>query len=1095
MTLPDTLFNTPFFRSLATELIAHKSLLFQELWDSPKALIALFAAKKSQRSVLIVTSREGHARLLDDLETLSDIPIYEMPAWEALPGEEIRPSPDIMGKRLGILHTLTEQEGPSILLTPLQSALQLLPSRSTLKQQFWRWSLGDEIPFDEIAPLLRDLGYERQRIATDKGQFALRGGIIDIFPSSSPTPFRIEFFGDTIEKIREYDPMGQKTTREVERVEILPGEEYTLALDEKNPESLLDYLNHPIVIFDDLLALEDKYVALKAMPGIQSKLMLTPDRFFERTSKEKQIFFSQEKIEALSSVDAPKPGRSFYSGKTPTHPLSFEILNRNFNTARMYTPFVSIRDHFELTSNEELYDKIAHIPTSKSLSLYIDNKSDLTYLQSRTTLPQNTQIVPHYLSSGFVFDDQIIIPYTEFTKRFKVRREKWRTTHHTPVSDFHQIEPGDLVVHFNNGVGKYLGIEKQRNHLGIDAEFLLIEYASRSKLYVPMSQSHLVSRYIGTDESLPTLHELGTNKWQRAKASAQKAIVGYAKDLLATAAERELRGGHVYANDSDIFTAFEEAFPYTETEDQRAAIEAIKKEMTSDQAMDRLVCGDVGYGKTEVAMRAAFKAVVDGNKQVAVLVPTTVLALQHYENFSARMEDYPVRIAHVSRFCKPKQIKETLEKTARGEIDILIGTHRLVSPDVNFKDLGLVIIDEEQRFGVRAKEKLKKLKVNVDCLTLTATPIPRTLYFSLINAREMSVINSPPQDRLPIKTILAEDDDTLIQNAFLRELARDGQGFYIHNRVESIYKAVERLQKLLPAAQIQAVHGQMDADAIDNIFHAFKSGDIDILVATSIIENGIDIPNANTIIVEKAHAFGMSDLYQIRGRVGRWTRSAYAYFLTPKNQVLPEISQKRLSALVEASGYGGGMKLAMRDLEIRGAGDILGVQQSGHVCSIGFHLYCKLLKKAVKALKQNLTTDLLETKMEFTFDATLPHSYINDETLRFEIYHRIGELATFDECNDLFNELIDRFGPLPKGARLLYHMTRLRLFASQNQLLSLTFIPNGIRVEKQASPKPLRKTLLLPKDLTPFELEQLVIMRLTTEFDLPPTPLPPPLPE
>ncbi|MBM3184563.1 MAG: DEAD/DEAH box helicase, partial [Chlamydiae bacterium] len=508
-----------------------------------------------------------------------------------------------------------------------------------------------------------------------------------------------------------------------------------------------------------------------------------------------------------------------------------------------------------------------------------------------------------------------------------------------------------------------------------------------------------------------------------------------------------------------------------------------KNDMTSSKAMDRLVCGDVGYGKTEVAMRAAFKAVVDGEKQVVVLVPTTVLAMQHFDTFSQRMSAFPVKIGVASRFRTPKELKETLQKTKDGEIDILIGTHRLLSSDVKWKDLGLIIIDEEQRFGVRAKEHLKKLKVGVDCLTLSATPIPRTLYLSIVHARDMSVINTPPQDRLPIKSILAETDHEVMQNALIRELSRGGQAFFIHNRVETIYGKAEMMQKLIPSARVAVVHGQMNADAIDAIFHKFKLGETDLLFATTIIENGIDIPNANTILIDRADTYGLADLYQLRGRVGRWNRAAYAYFLVPKNYRLPEQSRKRLNALLEGSGYGGGMKIALRDLEIRGAGDILGVQQSGQVSSIGFHLYCKLLKRAIDALKKQRPISFNETKMEFHFDARLPATYVGEFSLRMELYHRLGEAATFQEIDALLAEMKDRFGKPPTQVIWLYHLSRIRAFAAANHFSLLKFNNLSFFAEQQKGKEIVNRTIAIAGRIkTPDALETFVIEALKNHF-------------
>jgi len=702
---------------------------------------------------------------------------------------------------------------------------------------------------------------------------------------------------------------------------------------------------------------------------------------------------------------------------------------------------------------------------------------------SHFPLPKDTRWERGFLTSGYCLDHLVVIPNGEITHRSRIRRQKWRNTYHTPAAEFHELSPGDMVVHFHSGIGRYLGMEKHANHLGQETEFLSLEYADQSKLFVPLSQAYLVSRYIGAKEEPPSLSQLGGKRWQATRANAQAQIVGYANELLQLYAERAVQGGFRYPPDSDLTQQFERDFPYTETHDQILAIEACREDMLSEKPMDRLVCGDVGYGKTEVAMRVAFKAVVDGKKQVAVLVPTTVLTTQHFETFSQRMSGFPVQIGVISRFHSLKEVKETVQKTKLGQIDILIGTHRLLSEDVKFKDLGLIIIDEEQRFGVKAKEHLKKFRANVDCLTLSATPIPRTLYMSLVHARDMSLIHTPPQDRLPVKTIIAETDPELIQNALMRELSRGGQAFYIHNRVESIYTRAEHIQKLVPSAKIGVVHGQMDPDAVDEIFHRFKQGDLDILFATTIVENGIDIPNVNTILIDRADTYGLADLYQLRGRVGRWNRAAYAYFLIPKNARLSEPARKRLNALVEAGGYGGGMKIAMRDLEIRGAGDILGIQQSGQVSAIGFHLYCKMLKRAIDALKKQVPISFNETKMEFGFNARLPEEYINEVSLRMELYHRLGEAATFAEVDELLAEMQDRFGTPPDPVIWLYHLTRIRAFAAANHFSLLKFNHVSFIAEQQLGKQLNRQTILLPKkNQKPKELEVYVIDQLIRHF-------------
>ena len=1029
-----------------------ESVILEGLWDSPKALIASEAAKK--RSVLLITGGTREDRFFDNLSYFCPGVAVEFPAWETLPGEEIAPSPDIIGKRFEALHALIHRKTPSIVLCPLSSLLQKIIPKDQLAPLLHRWKKGTKIPFDSLPELLVSLGYVRSAVVSDKGEFAIRGGILDIFPVASSDPYRIEFFGDEIEEIRTFDPVGQKSIKKGQEVFLCPAKEMPLLQKANRLVNIIDYLDDPIIFWDDLLAIEDTYVGIKAMPAAKSLFFSNFEELLKKWDKHQQIFCSEFALE-------PK----------------FEMFNHKFKAKPYKHQFYKVETVF---NPEESPD-----PSFSFLFLNATDteEEEVKKQLSSIKLPKNTKWEKGFLTSGYCLNKQVVVPNVELTHRSRIRRQKWRSTAHTPAAEFHEVSPGDMVVHFHSGIGRYLGMEKHTNHLGQETEFMSLEYADSSKLFVPLSQAYLVSRYIGSKEEPPALSQLGGKRWQQTRANAQAQIVGYANELLQLYAERVVKGGFRYPPDGEIMQQFERDFPYAETEDQLLAIQALKDDMISEKPMDRLICGDVGYGKTEVAMRAAFKAVADGKKQVAVLVPTTVLATQHYDTFAQRMSGFPVNVGCVSRFHTAKEIKETLEKVKFGQIDILVGTHRLLSGDVHFKDLGLIIIDEEQRFGVKAKEHLKKFKANADCLTLSATPIPRTLYMSLVHARDMSVISTPPQDRLPVKTIIAETDFEIIQNALLRELARGGQAFYIHNRVESIFGRADQIQKLVPSAKIGVAHGQMDPDAVDSIFHKFKQGELDILFATTIVENGIDIPNANTILIDRADTYGLADLYQLRGRVGRWNRAAYAYFLVPKNVRLSEPARKRLNALVEASGYGGGMKIAMRDLEIRGAGDILGIQQSGQVSAIGFHLYCKMLKRAIDALKKQVPISFNETKMEFGFDARLPADYINEVSLRMEIYHRLGEAITFKEIDELLAEMKDRFGTPPDPVIWLYHLTRIRAFGAANHFSLLKFSNLSFIAEQQLGKQTNRQTILLPKKLQkPKELEEYVIAQLAKHF-------------
>ncbi|NGX50783.1 MAG: Transcription-repair-coupling factor [Chlamydiae bacterium] len=1068
-------------QSIEDAIKEEPSLLFEKLWDGPKAILALIAATLTKKNILIISGGERETRLLDDLRFFSEREIFSFPAWETLPGDEILPSPDIIGRRFEVLGQLLRGEGSTILITSLQGVLQRVCTPDSLKEKILHIKEGDHIDFDSLPSRLTSLGYRRESVAADKGEFALRGGILDIFPVASFDPYRLDFFGDEVEEIRSYDPISQKSISKEKTITIHPAQELALLQGEEKLATLLDFLGEEtIVFFDDLLAIEDRYVSLKDLPGARPPLFLSLSDLFKEIATLQTIYCTENSLEEL------------YSGRDLSHPLSIEIFDQQIKTKRIDHPFIPISSYFwEGVSDENRLNALLKKGAEMAITFVVASDAEERALkekieQTLLPFPKEGSFERGYLSSGFILADHsiVLLPYPELTKRYKVSRQKWRNTYHTPAAEFHKLEKGDMVVHFHNGIGKYCGIEKQKNHLGKIEEFLILEYANSSRLYVPLSQSHLISRYIGSRDERPTLHTLGTKRWQQAKAHAQKAIMGYARDLLQLQAQREAKGGHSFPKDSDEMFLFEEEFPFVETDDQLEAIRAVKEDMESSKAMDRLICGDVGYGKTEVAMRAAFKAVMDGGKQVAVLVPTTVLAMQHYETFKERMADFPITVAVASRFIKPKEVKKTLEEVARGKIDILIGTHRIISKDVQFKDIGLIIIDEEQRFGVRAKEYLKRAKIGVDCLTLSATPIPRTLYFSLIGARDMSTISTPPQDRLPIKTILAEREPELMKNALLRELARDGQSYIIHNRVETIHGIAEEIRTLLPNARVAVGHGQMAPDEIDAVFHKFKHGEIDILIATTIVENGLDIPNANTILIDRADTFGMADLYQLRGRVGRWNRPAYAYFLVPKNRELLEISRKRLQALIDTSGFGGGMKLATRDLEIRGAGDILGVQQSGNVSAIGFHLYCKLLNRTIDTLKKEVAITFFETRMDYSYDANLPPSYISETSLRIEIHHRLGETRSNSEIEELREELIDRFGPLPTQAVWLIALSRIRVFASIHQFTQLKFDKLILHSKRQLGKREIEKKIFLPTIKDPEEFEHLVLSFLKRDFQL-----------
>lgn len=1029
------------------------SLVIEQLWDTPKAALLLLLQKATHKHIVLIAGKKED-RFLESFPFFN-APVEDFPPRETLLEEGMPESLDISGKRLALLHTLIHATHPRILHVPVESLCQAVPSKKALSSHSLVVKKGEKIFFDALLLQLEHLGYQRNQVASEKGEFAVRGGIIDLFPAAALSPIRLDFFGEELEEIRSYDPITQRSTGTLAEAFICLTQEKTLLQKDKRPSTLFDYLGkQTLVIWDDLLAVEDAYVTCQKN---HTTIFASLDEMLRPANTLPHIFFIEHSLDSLSDVHRPhKKGRAFYQGKDSFQPLTFTIASSQIESVHWNHPFEEVSMVLQQSDNkasfllEEILGELPRHPLLHSHFIVTGQAEQKLIEKQLPPLRHPPLFHQGYLPSGFLLPDIHLacIALPELTNRHKMRRQNWRSASLTTSSSFHELTPGDFVVHAHSGIGQFLGITQQTSSTGEEAEYLQISYAKESTLYVPVSQSHLVSRYIGVTEDKPTLSVLGSTKWKKSCQEAQTSVLGYAKELLERAAAREAYAGFAYPPDSEEMHLFEAEFPFTETQDQLQAIAAIKSDLCSSRPMDRLLCGDVGYGKTEVAMRAAFKAVVDGQKQVAMLVPTTVLAQQHYETFSARMASFPLRIAVLSRFTSPKKAKEILQQLQAGTIDILIGTHRLLSKDVIFPNLGLLIIDEEQRFGVRAKEALKAKKIGIDCLTLSATPIPRTLYLSLVGARELSTIHTPPQDRLPIKTMVIEKDLQIVKNAMIREFARDGQVLFVHNRVETLPLIQSELQKLVPEAKIVMAHGQMATEEVDTIFWGFKSGQTDLLLATTIVESGIDIPNANTIFIDRADTFGMADLYQLRGRVGRWNRPAYAYFLLPKNTSLPEITKKRLQTLVETSGFGGGMKLALRDLEIRGAGDILGVQQSGQIASVGFHFYCRLLKKAVNALKKGSAVEFNETKLDCPSSAHIPPSYIKEASLRMEIYHKLGSCTTKSEVEETRQELADRFGPLPKEVELLLCFTHIRIHATSLHITAIKFEKFTFTVER-----------------------------------------------
>lgn len=1058
-----------------------QSLLLESLTQPMKAFVLTMVQETIKRPILVITGAgQEEWTFKNDLEFFKPREVIELPSWETLPSEGILPSPEIIGARFQALEKIKASHTPLILST-IQGALQKVIEPIELSKIILKLTKGLKYSFQKLQEQLVELGYEKKSQVCDRGEFAVRGGIIDVLPVQLPYVVRLEFFGDTIESIRSVDQITQKSTGKLDSVDIVPAQEVELLDRSKRPAPLFEYLPKDLlIVLDDVELLEDRATSLMSIGAKGSPHFLSIAQFIEFVHSFQTLYLTKNALESISGEECV--ARKRVKGRVT--PVSLSFFNATFKAERWDHTFETLEEYFlreSLVPEEQVHERLldcyvecaSKVACTFLVQTQVEEESLTRMLQERGVQDIESKIQRGYLSSGFSIRDPIhdsihylpllYFPMTELTGRVKMRKEVLHRSFSPVTSDVFDLVAGDPVVHFNHGIGRFLGVETKKNIHNIDEEYFSLEYANNSRLYVPLHQAHFLSKYIGSREETPQFHVLGTNKWQRIREKTEREVIGYADKLLKAYATRAAKGGYSFEIDSKLMKQFEDEFAYVETEDQLKAIAAVKQDMCSQKAMDRLICGDVGYGKTEVAMRAAFKAVVDGRKQVAVLVPTTVLAMQHYDTFSERMSPFGIRLGVLSRFRTPKETKQTLKALEEGQVDIVVGTHKLVQKEIQFRDLGLIIIDEEQRFGVKAKEHLKLLKEGVDCLTLSATPIPRTLYMSLVGARDLSTIATPPQERVPIKTVIVEPNEQLIQTALQRELNREGQAYFIHNRVDTIFDQQERLQRLVPRARIAAVHGQMSADEIDTVFHAFKHGQIDILVATSIIESGIDIPNANTIIVDRADMFGIADLYQLRGRVGRWNRRAFAYFLIPKSRVLSDISRRRIEAIATAGGWGGGFKVAMRDLELRGAGDILGLEQSGHVATVGFHLYCKLLKRAVETLQGKAPSYSFDVKIETPFNAKFPEHYVNDVQLRCELYQRLGEATSLEEVNALFEEVVDRFGTMPEPALWLRAISRIRVMAAMKGVTLIKVETQTVVLERRQGSRFASLRRLLPR--------------------------------
>jgi transcription-repair coupling factor (superfamily II helicase) len=1001
--------SAPIARKLEQIGTARAPVRFSHVIAPAQAFLAAVIARSVQKTIWILCPS---VRAQDSLyETILNwLPSAQfLPEAEFAAVENVLPDPEIAAERLALLAKIDSEPGPHVIITTRASLDQPAPKRGAVSAATLKIKKGTALTMEQLLEKLSAAGYDRVAQVTTRGQVAVRGGIVDLYSWQAPLPTRIEFFGDNIESLREFDIDTQTSVRDLRKIDILLG----AASDQTG--LIRDYIGP-----DDLIINAEPD---ERMTALSSHVPCT------------EIQISENWIEE---------GPEDFSGAFQDCDIG-EFAVGDFLLAE------AKRDQFIKRLNDWRKDKARVV-------VYFQTEGEIERFRELISADalQDVDLVLGTLARGFCFPNAnlVILSAAELFGRFAphARRRLYHAERHRAQIDFSELNEDDLVVHLEHGVARFAGLTRiptstTASPARTEQEVLALEFADEAKLYVPLEQAYLVSRYVGVGKRSPKLSSLADAKWARAKKNAVSSIFDYAGKMLAVQAERETVPGHAFGPDTKWQREFEHSFPFRETPDQMKAIIDAKIDMEQPRPMDRLICGDVGFGKTEVAIRAAFKAVMDG-RQVAVLAPTTVLAQQHFEVFRQRMLDYPVRIEMLSRFRTQSEQRKILELVRQGGIDIVIGTHRLISGDLIFKDLGLVVIDEEQRFGVLHKEKFKELFKLVDVLTLSATPIPRTLYLSLVGAKDMSTIETPPLNRLPVETIVCGYDERIIRDAINRELERQGQIYFLHNRVQTIERVREKIVDLVPQARVEIGHGQMNADELEEVMARFVAGKIDVLVCTTIIESGLDIPNANTIVIDRADRFGLADLYQLRGRVGRAEHKAYAYLLLPREMMTIGAARKRINAIKQYSSLGAGFRIAMRDLEIRGAGSILGTAQSGHIMAIGFDLYCQLLKQAVAQLKGRRFQPRLDVDLRIDFVATneaefaqlgpeqripafVPANYVSDTVLRIKAYREIAEISSREQFDRVQREWRDRFGKFPAAVDNLFLLAEIRLAAAK----------------------------------------------------------------
>ena len=1067
------------FQELTKQISKTGPIAISGLVDVEKLHVLAGIFNETKRPMVLVTYNEIQARkLYQDLKKLIK-QTYFFPKKEITSYDYVAQSKEIEYKRIDVLNKMylaKQQKEPIIIVTTIEAVMQKMVAKDTLYQNVIDFEVGKTYLLDGIKEKLVGLGYERSDLIENKGQFSIRGGIVDV-GLSEKIGVRIEFWGDEVDSIRKFEILSQRSTEMLKEITIFPAHELIVQdlseavknIQEKYPEEIEDielikngdYISKINKYFNEFYEnqasfldyMSDEYLLLldekskinqresniiednnKLIASLVEKEKFVPEAIeniskFEYNFEEKQIIY-------LEQNDSIKNIQKYYF---ETREINFYNLQLDLLLADIVTYQKNKKKVVLLAGNE--------ISAKKLCNILKENQINYKHEQEAENIKTGEIIVTiGGFSSGFEnYDLNLIVISLQnnFEEPVKRKKKLSSTFKDSEKIVFADLKPGDIVVHQTHGIGQFIGVNTITAD-GVTKDYIKIKYRNDDILYVPTNSLDSVRKYIGGgDNSSPRLNKLGGKEWSATTSKVKKNLEAVAKDLIELYAKRQKIKGFSFSPDTPWQKQFEDSFPYTETDDQLRCIQDVKKDMEKPQPMDRLLCGDVGYGKTEVAIRAAFKAVMD-QKQVAYLVPTTILANQQYEEFKTRMQEFAINVELLNRFKTKKEQDEIIKKLKLGEVDVVVGTHRLLSEDVNFKDLGLLIIDEEHRFGVKDKEKIKKLRTNIDVLTMTATPIPRTLHMSIVGVRDMSVIYEPPHNRKPVQTYVLEYDQEVITEAITKEIERDGQVFYLFNQVEGIEKKANEISMLVPEAKVGFAHGKMSGRELEEIMESFINHEINVLVCTTILESGIDIPNANTIIVENADRLGLAQLYQIRGRVGRSDKQAYAYVTYKRDKLLSEVADKRLKAIKEFTEFGSGFKIAMRDLEIRGAGSMLGEMQHGHMEQVGYDTYCKLLDEVIKEMQGIEVVEEQDVQIDLAVSSYIPDNFIENSSQKIEIYQNIALCRTEEELQNVIDEVIDRYGRLPKELENLIDIARIKQLARKANILKIAQKENGI---------------------------------------------------